>query len=75
MKKLYRKKECASTSEPSEGHPKRCDFCLNVGCCSLNIVDSSSARQGKSKKAVSNDCKYFANFKKIIQVFVFQMIK
>lgn len=51
MKKLP--KECASTSEHNEGHAKRCGFCLNVGCCSLNIVDSSKAGQGKSKKAAS----------------------
>jgi hypothetical protein len=44
-----------------EEHQKRCGFCLNVGC-SLNIVDSSVAGQGKSQKTALNDCKYFVNF-------------
>jgi len=41
-----------------EEHQKRCGFCLNVGC-SLNIIDSSVAGQGKSQKTALNDCKYF----------------
>jgi hypothetical protein len=35
-----------------EEHQKRCAFCLNVGC-SLNIVDSSGAGQGKSQMTVN----------------------
>ncbi len=51
-------------------HQKRCGFCLNVGC-SLNIVDSSVAGQGKSQKTALNEESYIEMKKNISELYVY----